>query len=318
MMGEVSERILAEQSAALTIKSHLEQRPDFVNPGILNASALALCPVRATFDVLGREQSPVTSRKAARINTSNLVGRGFRDVLLAELATDNEANIFTTDLQLEIVMSPGCVLRERVDYIVIEEDGSLRPVILRPTLTHDWKPINSQEVIAHEDRTRLLIACRMLEKVGALNGRSISTAEIVYICLGGNQYTNGSVRGFPVPWDNTCRQEIIDYVNGWHQRFLAGDDQPISNNPDCVDFCPFDSLCAKSKPGDHTRQLSLDSFDPLTQVEPPHPENEPLLCFDCGGETREDARRIKGNKYKVDTVCTCCGALLGTKIRISK
>lgn len=208
--------------------------------------------------MIGKDQGPATSRKAARINTGNLVGRGFREALLAEITRENKLPIFATNLQLEVTMSPGCVLREHVDYISIEEDGSLTPVILRPTLTHDWKPIGGRPVIAPEDRMRLHIACRMLEKVGPLNGQTISHAEMVYICLGGNQHTNGSVKGFPTEWNEERRKTTIDYVNRWHQRFLAGEDQPVSTNPDCANICPFGDICTKQTSPTSSHQLSFD------------------------------------------------------------
>ena len=299
-------------SAALVVKSHLETHPNGSTPGVVSASALAICHRCANYDVLGYDRMPVTSRQAARINTGNLVGQSFRQALISEIREKSDVSIFDHSLELEITMSQGCVLKERIDYILVEEDGSLSPVILKPTLTHDWKPISERDVISPEDRTRLLIACRMLEKAGPLKGRQISAAEIVYVCLGGNQYTHGSVKGFPILWNDNVRQEIITYVYDWHQRLLAGEDQPVSTNPNCADTCPFGQVCTKINPETDARQLSLDSVKTQPHLKLPVVEREPIICFDCGAPSREDRRHIGRDIYQVDTICTSCGALIKT------
>jgi len=269
---------MAERSASRVYASdtftyqNILSQSQAVRPGYVSATDLAACPTRAVMYLAGHEFDSETSQKATRRNNNSLLNRGAHAEYISARVNYNPSEIFRDNIELSLKLSPNCTLTGNVDYIRIEEDQTLHPVVLRPTTTREWGNIANRGSIAAEDKIYLQIICRLLEKTGVVKEGQISWAEVIYLNLIGNQYTTANRVPFGIIWDNTTREEIVDHVNNWHNRFLDDDIQPFSKDDHCRDLCPFGKVCLKPQLGNHHHQLDLKSArHPLLLEDAPTP-----------------------------------------------
>lgn len=138
-----------------------------------------------------------------------------------------------------------------VDMFVEDTDqGGLRPTFFRFVDYSVYKKLDLREVLAPA-KTQACVSLNLLEKnFEQLQGNLIG-ADILYWCIGGNQYTMHDLKVISIPWNLQRRRESDTFLRQWKVSLNEyGEDMDVSykaNSQEICKRCPFLQQCDHGK-----------------------------------------------------------------------